>query len=173
MLLNFFSENLKGQEFLQYLGNGWSKIFKRIFKKHQWRTWFGFNVYTIALCTPYALRAQYGRWNPLRDKSGGSSNPIHFSQFSYIFIYLYLRCKVCSCPVVQIEIIFYQKNQPSLPSNLKIPFLILFWSWVESLLVFRCSPLSGAKSDTFLTIFLYIHLFVSEVQKSALVQLFK
>jgi len=57
--------------------------------------------------TSYALSAQYSRCNFLRDTGG-----VHRIGYSlhhcliYLFTYLYLRCKVCSCPVDHIKIIF-------------------------------------------------------------------
>ena len=112
-------------------------------KEHQWRTWFGFIVYTIALCTSYDLRAQYGRWTPLRYTSG--FHRIRYISYNFL-IYSFICIWAAKSAVVQLinKNHILPKNQPSPPSSLKIPFLILFWLWVKSLLVLGCSPLSGA-----------------------------
>jgi hypothetical protein len=108
-------------------------------------------------------RAQYGRWNFLRDMGG-----IHRIRYSlHCFIYFYLRCKVYSY-LVNKKITFLKKSHfptelvtfcfwwphytpphayhplAQMPASVSNSFSWFIWSWVEGPLVLGCRPLSAA-----------------------------
>ena len=141
---------------------------------------YPYTLYTSPSVHRMAWRAPYGRGNFWRngvgfielDKGGVGFIELGKVLTVFLFIYLYLTCTVCSCPVHQIQIMFYK--QPTAPPfhnqypvlyqtalrtscliplayctaswSMKIPSFILIWSWVEVLLVLGCRPLSAANS---------------------------